>query len=968
MSSIKSIITSQYTKDGVKKLLSEVDDLVLKKKTSKNPSELLQKADDVTVGDKKIKVGTSEETVISKKDFKVKEPKVAKETIEEFLESFKSNTVSKKILADFNIDKINSNEDIIKMINLIAKTVKPSEVVKQTRGVRTQGTTKSVGTKLSKDENFLVNVLGTKAGSTYNAEQIYGIRQLYEAGLNRLNHLAKKAADTDYATDVDVIKFRQHYALMAQIHKVLLGVRTETARALNQFKIPSNASKKYSFLGGDVDSLNRQSLLVELGGKDEVQGLAKLYLSAPDDVVKKINAVEKTGLQKISDATAEIFLNAILSNPLTHVRNSAGNWIAQAIVMQERKMAAKMLGGQGSGMNFISPYEDVAKTWGKFMAAKEIMAAMQNVYKLGGSKVETKLGQVTAQNFGIKNEGAAAIVDVLGKGLTLGNYPTKWLKVADDYFKNREFRSEVYALAFSEGMEMYGKRLLPKDKLATYIASRVANPTKEILSKAYSQAQYTSFQTQLGKRGDVFDIGAVAQKGKNFAANRGPFSWITNYYLPFVQTPTNIAGFVAERTPVLAQILTNYNAKIAAGGREAAIAKAQLRLGSYVYLIGSMLGYYGVTRGSDVRLSTNKLTGGENLLAKTTKTQPFQIEIPIGEGKYQKISFQSFDPISQMFANAASSGQMLALTGQSFYGNVWQSEDKLAGSQQFAKDALLYAVGLSYTIGQNISNSTMLAGAGKFVDDVNKLTQGGLRGPSNFKQAGKEVLSEMATSYIPTGFKQIGKIYNSLEGDNFQKIATEFEEYTKRNFADNDLEYDYDLRGRKYDKFMYFSQFERDAIDEELYRVNPKITPPRDYFRYTYGGVLGEEVSVKLNSQEKRWFRQNIGKIFDAKLNEVINSRYYQDSNTRFERAGLLENAWEESKNQARDWFEDPNKAFFETTNEDGQKYNKSYISALKERADELKTIKINAGESGEQRFGGFIPDGSTPNLIGADE
>ena len=172
--------------------------------------------------------------------------------------------------------------------------------------------------------------------------------------------------------------------------------------------------------------------------------------------------------------------------------------------------------------------------------------------------------------------------------------------------------------------------------IAKYIASRVANPTKEIVEKAYSAARYTSFQTQLGKRGDFFDVGAIAQKGKNVVQNRSPFSFLTNYYLPFVQTPTNIAGFVAERTPVLAQVLTNYNQKIAAGGKEAALAKAQLQLGSYVYLIGSMLGFYGVTRGSDIRLDLNKIQGGERLLQKTTKTEPFQIEIPIGEGKYQK--------------------------------------------------------------------------------------------------------------------------------------------------------------------------------------------------------------------------------------------------------------------------------------------------------------------------------------------
>ena len=68
--------------------------------------------------------------------------------------------------------------------------------------------------------------------------------------------------------------------------------------------------------------------------------MAKLYLRAPNDVSKKLNAIEKTGLQKFSDSTSEIFINAILSNPLTHVRNSAGNWIAQAIVGLERKIAA----------------------------------------------------------------------------------------------------------------------------------------------------------------------------------------------------------------------------------------------------------------------------------------------------------------------------------------------------------------------------------------------------------------------------------------------------------------------------------------------------------------------------------------------------------------------------------------------------------------------------------------------------
>ena len=965
---VKNIITSKYTKEGVKKLLSEVDDIVTKGKTEKNPEKLLKKkSEEVRVDGEKvgeIKQKGPFETTIGVKQFKGKIPEPSKESVEEFLKSFQSNNIPKKILADFNIDKITNNEDIIKMINLIAKTSKPKDIVAQTRGVQKQGTTKAVGTKYAKNEDFIVNVLGTKAGTTYNAGQIYGIRQLLEAGMTRLDYLAKKAT-ADLANEGDILRFRQHYALMAQIQKVLIGVRTETGRALNQFKIPTDASKKVGFIGGNVDDLNRKSLLVELGGADEVVGLAKLYLKAPNDVAKKLNAVEKTGLQKLSDATSEIFINVILSNPLTHVRNSAGNWIAQAIVSTERKIAANSVrAGTGEGLNYIAPYEDIAKVWGKTMAAKEIMGAMSQIYKLGGSKVETKLGQVTAQNFGVKNQTGGALIDLLGKGLTLNNYPTKMLKVADDYFKNREFRSEVYAMAFSEGMEMFQKGLLKKDDIAKYIASRVANPTKEIVEKAYSAARYTSFQTQLGKRGDFFDVGAIAQKGKNVVQNRSPFSFLTNYYLPFVQTPTNIAGFVAERTPVLAQVLTNYNQKVAAGGKEAALAKAQLQLGSYVYLIGSMLGFYGVTRGSDIRLDLNKIQGGERLLQKTTKTEPFQIEIPIGEGKYQKISFSSFDPISQMFANSAASGQYLSLLGQSAYSNIFDQELNKQGLTQFGKDALMFSLGMSYVIGQNISNSTMLAGAGKFVDDMTKLGSGAYSG--NLDKAAKEVSSEFATSFIPTIVKQGGKVYNNFAGDNFQKIATEFSEYANRNLDESELEYDYDLRGRKYDKFMYFSQFERDSIDEELYRVRPTFYPPKNYYRYTYEGLLGESVSVKLNSREKRWFRQNVGLVFNDKLKILFNERHYKDANLRWEKQGLIENAWEESKEQVSEWFRDPEKAFF--TDENGNKV--SYIEGIKKRADELKNKKIFSKQSGEQRFGGFLPNeaATTENLVTDEE
>ena len=326
--------------DTTKKILQEVDDIIVKGKVNKNPEKLLSspKKKKVKIDGKEIEVDRSEATEVELKNIKAKQPKVSKETEQEFFESWgiEKGRIGPNILKYFNINNINTNDDIYRLINAVSKSTAKS-IDKQKRGVRTQAATKGAATRLQNDADFLVDVLGKKAGDTYNAEQILAIRELLVAGKNRLFYLANKAQDPINSTADDILKFRQHFALMAQIQKVLKGVQTETARALQQFKIPTRT--KQSFIGGNIDDLNKESLIVELGGVDEIRQIAKLYVGSPAGDAAKLKAIEKTGLKsfsvKTSNAIAEVFINAILSNPLTHIRNSAGNWITQAIVMQE---------------------------------------------------------------------------------------------------------------------------------------------------------------------------------------------------------------------------------------------------------------------------------------------------------------------------------------------------------------------------------------------------------------------------------------------------------------------------------------------------------------------------------------------------------------------------------------------------------------------------------------------------------
>ena len=349
------------------------------------------------------------------------------------------------------------------------------------------------------------------------------------------------------------------------------------------------------------------------------------------------------------------------------------------------------------------------------------------------------------------------------------------------------------------------------------------------------------------------------------------------------------------------------------------------------------LGYYGVVRGSDLRGGTSKLTGGKTLLQKTTKAQPLQIELPIGDGKFQKISFRSFDPVAQMFANSANAGQFLSLMQGSIQNNLDPEDPQYA---QLANDMLHYSIGLALSIGENLSNSTMLAGAGKMVNDSRKIIRGTMA--ENPSKAFKEVGSEMASSYVPTVAKEVGKLFN----DDSQKLITEFNEYFKKNIAESDLWYDYDMRGRKYDKFNYFNQFERDAIDDELDKVFPSIMPVKNYVRVGYGNKkLGLEVSVPLNSLEKSFVRKNAGLIFDSNMRKLMNDPSYTNDERKLIKESLIKANWNSAKSAA---FAELKKNINRTiTNKHGEETTVNFGMDLTSRATELALKEIQNSQRG---------------------
>ena len=945
-------------KEIVKDVIEEAGKIVKTGKTKKAETLLEKKKIPVKIGDKKEVVAEGTESVIkvSKKDFKVKQPKVNVDQSDEALWLIKNTKITPKILSDFNINKINSKGDILKLIEITSKLYKGS-IAKQTRETRGWEETKRLASLLQKNpEDLQKALLSLKPGDTLNAEYILAARELLAAGMSKLDELAKAAAT---GSADDVLKFRQHFALMGEFQKVIKGVQTETARALQQFRIPTR-SKTYSSV--QLDRLNEEALLVEFGGIDDIQGVARLYLSTGTKKaqVKFVNDIgDVTNFSKASDAIAEVYLNAILSNPMTHIRNTAGNWITQAINSGERKVAAHFFGGKD--IKGIAQYEDIAKAFGMQQSSTEMFSALSVAFRKDGignfiknfdkqiksnfggtSKVELRPNRFTSSNFEMKSGVASNTVDFFGQALTLGRVPTRFLSVMDNWFKNREYRSELYALAFRDGMEKYNRGILKKENIAAYIADRVVNPTKSMVKEAYDAAHYITYQTKLAsqKGNNLAYWGNLIQKGKS---NSGFMSWLSNYYLPFIQTPTNIASFVAERTPIAAKYLSRYKTEIAAGGARKQMAETRLRLGAMFYMMMAPLGYFSVLGGSHIDIP-GKTTGGKFETLKALGVTNNNISIPVGD-KLHSFNTNGLDPFNMMLSMAANSGKFIHLMTHNVNYNAFMPNEDGEFDYTKAKvsiqDITGHMLAMTLGFGEILSNSTFLMGVSNVAKDVSNANKA-FSGDISTMEFTSRWWNKFSSSFIPGVVRETNKWIS----DDFRKLAVEHNEWIMRSIYDENLHPDYNLFGQKIPKFGYHMSTEVTPAMEAFKNVMPRITPIKKKIPFSLDGI---QVSVPLNSKQLSFMKKRSGEIFNEQMTLLVNGEHnYSESflmegTEQLVKSAIIKSILAEARSEAKGELTSEFRI-----NEKGEEVENEWLAQIIEQGKEQKQIKILTEQRGK--------------------
>ena len=845
--------TSKEGKELLKKGKELIDEKILgpKLKDKKETTPAFFSRDAIDVG--KIEAGEG------LKPKKIKKPRIVPEDKSEKLLFRKESKIAPTKLDDFNITKFETREDILKFIDEISTQFKTG-IDKQKRGKISNDALKEMSTLLQiNSEKLGETLLSIKPGQTLNAETILASRELLVASLNRLDDLAviAKTGGTE-----DIMNFRQHYALTAELQKIIKGVQTETGRALQQFKIPVRDKR---FTAANIDDLNRQQLMAELGGEEQIRNLAQAYLKL-DTPIARAAVNEKTGLfgnlTKSSEAMSEVFINAILSNPMTHVRNGVGNWITQGILLQERRLASRLFGDAAKGG--IAEFEGMAKAYGRSEAAKEMFAAISKSLsegkmptiknQFGGSKIEVRPGRFTAEALDLKEGSLATGVDVLGKILTLNRIPTKLLTVADSYFKNLEYRSEIYAHAYRETVKAIRTGAIPKEKGPQMLAELVVNPSERVTKEAFEKTLASVYQTKLGTRGDILDYGQYLQRMKS---NSGPANVLFNYYLPFIQTPANIVGFTLERTPGLnALFLTKYRNDIFGKNGLAAQqeAKTKMALGFLFYTAVAGMNYVkpgGVTTtGTSPELGINyknKRFGTKSEMEKLLGLQKSTINFPNGF----QINITGLDPVAMAFRQA-SDFSAIAQAG-------FRDNDQVS-------DFTNYFTAFLLSTGENLASSTFMAGVGKAMNDYQNYEM--LGAGKGFERQTKQ----FASSFVPSIVKQTTKLLS----DDQRRLAVEWNEYFKKTWNDQSLNKDYDYLGDEIEHFGFFSTRKEDPIRQEILRSGVEISKVDKGHTFSKNGLSS---TVEYKSDELSFLKKRSGEYATVMLDKLFKTEEYNDPN-----------------------------------------------------------------------------------------
>ena len=633
-----------------------------------------------------------------------------------------------------NLARISGPDDIKSVLQQMADAARVDGTV-YGRGVRSNATTKEA----AEAENAFALLIGERKGNLPLAEEQYALRQLWGASAAKLLEVSKMVVANP--SPERLVLFRRLMATHNLIQQEVIGIRTETARALQQWAIPSGAP--------EMVAKQLEQTLTMNGGAELSQELAQRIANLADKPggMVVLDKFTRSGgfLATTRDMFYEAWRNALLSSPTTHVVNSVSNSATLLTSMIERAVAGRLseMTGNVSGVQIG---EATAMLWGSKQALRDAFIYLAKNRRFSGLYSDvagTRKGpapyEMAPWNRAISKETMAnstsslyrrmAASPLLGKGVdmlgSIVNTPGSMMMGADEFFKAINDRAQLWALAYRQAAQEAERGLIQPEALGKRITGLILEPTPKMQMEAAEFAAYNTFTSEPGP---------ITKKILELRAQTPGAGVI----LPFVATPANILKYSFERTP-LAPLMSRFREDVRAGGSRRDMAIAKMGLGSMVIGMAVDMGFDGSVTGG------GPSDPGERQLLMRSGWRPYSVRIETGKGDdgkptYRYVAYDRMDPVGYILGIGAELGEVMAYNGP----------EQADGFEEAVIAATLGAA-------ESFTEKSYLTGFAGVVEAV-----------SDAKRYGEGYADRTIASLIPSG---IGAITRQL--DPYQKYVTD---------------------------------------------------------------------------------------------------------------------------------------------------------------------------------------------------
>lgn len=558
---------------------------------------------------------------------------------------------------NIRLDNLNTPEDINQVIRDAAKD--NNDFYQARRGVISDGQVLDLADALGMDPELLS---ARKLGEAFNAEQIVSARRLLIQSAENVRNLGAKASE---GSEIDLLAYAEARGRHVMIQEQVSGITAEAGRALRAFRALEGGAEARAL--GDIIKESTNLDLFQL----QKEAALISELDTPAKISQYINDLQKP---KAVEYIQEYWINALLSNPVTHAKNIIGNAIITLNSVIETGIASK-IGELRNAKEHIEIGEAKARLYGIMQGATDGLIAAGKIMK----DENAIQGSHTVEKYRRK-----VIPGSLGKIIRL---PTRFLSAEDEIFKAIGYRQELNALAYRTAT----KEGLTGDAFNQRMASILQRPSEDMMKIAIDTAEYQTFTNPLGR------IGRSIQN----VANSHP---ALKFVIPFVRTPTNILKYAGERSPfglLSKEIRENLAGKNGEIARD--IQTARLAWGSTI-----------ATAVAWQFLQGNVTSGGptdpkERALLRLTGWQPYSIKI--GNGYY---SYEWFDPLATIIGTTA------------------DIADRIQSGIAKGDDIIKVASALVTSISKNLFSKLSLRGASDLIQTISDPDRYGTRYLQNF--------------------------------------------------------------------------------------------------------------------------------------------------------------------------------------------------------------------------------------------